>query len=208
MRQYFRRLAQAAVSRSHDAVKPLLWEGCCNAYTRFKEIYEAEPEKVCFGVRRFEFKEWGPSREIAFTLTRSCTLIYAREYTNMQITRGVLPLSVAQERQTWNTSEYKRQNIFSLSQSRVKVVQLKCYEETINWNAHVITDWSCERVANGVVDGALVTPVMCYLQIKRMSFMSYIIYIFLVKINSMCMLLIQWYLLLEHTCYTSNICRI
>jgi len=56
-------------------------------------------------------------------------------------------------------SEHRRQNTFSLSQGRVEVVQLKCYEKTINWNAHYITDWSCERDTNGVVDGALLVLI-------------------------------------------------
>jgi len=32
---------------------------------------------------------------------------------------------------------------------------LKKNEDTINWNAHYITDWSGERATNGLVDGAL-----------------------------------------------------
>jgi len=40
------------------ALKPLLWEVCCNAYTRFKSSYEATHDgKSCFGVRRFEFDQ-------------------------------------------------------------------------------------------------------------------------------------------------------
>ena len=41
-------------------VRPLLWEVCCDAYTRFKSSYN----KTCFGVRQFKFNQdgWGPSR--------------------------------------------------------------------------------------------------------------------------------------------------
>jgi hypothetical protein len=39
----------------HIALRPLLWEVCCDAYTRFKSSYEAaKGDKICFGVRRFE----------------------------------------------------------------------------------------------------------------------------------------------------------
>ena len=38
------------------ALRPLLWEVCCDAYTRSKSSYEAaHADKPCFGVRRFEF---------------------------------------------------------------------------------------------------------------------------------------------------------
>ena len=33
-----------------------------------------------------------------------------------------------------------------------KVVQLKCFEETINWHAHQTTDWSAESATKGVMD--------------------------------------------------------
>jgi len=39
----------------HIALRPLLWEVCCDAYTRFKSSYEAAQDgKICFAVRRFE----------------------------------------------------------------------------------------------------------------------------------------------------------
>ena len=39
----------------HIALRPLLWEVCCDAYTRFKSSYEAaKGGKISFGVRRFE----------------------------------------------------------------------------------------------------------------------------------------------------------
>ena len=39
----------------HIALRPLLWEVCCDAYTRFKSRYEAaKGDKIYFGVRRFE----------------------------------------------------------------------------------------------------------------------------------------------------------
>jgi len=45
--------------------RPILWEVCCDEYTRFKSTYEATHDsKPCFGVRRFEFDQdnWAPSR--------------------------------------------------------------------------------------------------------------------------------------------------
>ena len=39
----------------HIALRPLLWEVCCDVYTRFKSSYEAaKGDKIWFGVRRFE----------------------------------------------------------------------------------------------------------------------------------------------------------
>jgi hypothetical protein len=41
------------------ALRPLLWEVCCDAYTRFKSSYEAaHGSKTCFGVCRFEFNQY------------------------------------------------------------------------------------------------------------------------------------------------------
>jgi len=37
------------------ALRPLLWEVCCDSYTLFKENYEKEHnDTVCFGVRQFQ----------------------------------------------------------------------------------------------------------------------------------------------------------
>ena len=45
------------------ALRPLLCWVCCDAYTHFKTTYKAAHEgETCFGVRRFEFEQWGPSR--------------------------------------------------------------------------------------------------------------------------------------------------
>ena len=47
------------------ALRPLLWEVCCDTYTRFKSSYEAaHGGKTCCGVRQFEFNldGLGPSR--------------------------------------------------------------------------------------------------------------------------------------------------
>ena len=39
----------------HIALRPLLWEVCCDVYTRFKSSYKAAKDgKICFGVCRFE----------------------------------------------------------------------------------------------------------------------------------------------------------
>jgi len=39
----------------HIALRPLLWEVCCDAYTQLKSSYEAtKGGKICFSVRRFE----------------------------------------------------------------------------------------------------------------------------------------------------------
>jgi len=40
------------------ALRPLLWEVSCNAYTLFKSSYEAaHADKPCFTVRRFKFDQ-------------------------------------------------------------------------------------------------------------------------------------------------------
>ena len=40
------------------APRPLLWEVCCDAYTRFISSYKAaHDDKPCFGVRQFEFDQ-------------------------------------------------------------------------------------------------------------------------------------------------------
>jgi len=40
------------------ALRPLLWEVSCDAYTRFKSSYKAaHADKPCFGVRRFKFDQ-------------------------------------------------------------------------------------------------------------------------------------------------------
>jgi len=39
-------------------LRPLLWEVCCDAYTRLKSSYKAaHNDKPCFGVRQFEFDQ-------------------------------------------------------------------------------------------------------------------------------------------------------
>ena len=46
-------------------LRPLMWEVCCDAYTRFTSSYEAVHDgKRCFSVHQFEFTQddWGPSR--------------------------------------------------------------------------------------------------------------------------------------------------
>ena len=44
----------------HIALRPLLWEVCCDAYTRFKSSYEAAKSgNICFSVRRFELDYHG-----------------------------------------------------------------------------------------------------------------------------------------------------
>jgi len=69
------------------ALRPLLWEVCCDAYTRFKSSYEATHDgKRCFGVCRFEFDQddWGPiwgSAECKF-FARQGVVIPSTTYTN------------------------------------------------------------------------------------------------------------------------------
>jgi len=59
------------------------------------------------------------------------------------------------------------------------VVQLNVFEETINWNAHGITDWSAERATNCVMDdGALLIDTLpkdyaYVLQCRQNVHMSY-----------------------------------
>jgi len=46
---------QMSSHTNRPALRPLLWEVCCDAYTRFKSNYEAaKGGGICFGVRRFE----------------------------------------------------------------------------------------------------------------------------------------------------------
>ena len=71
-------------------------------------------------------------------------------------------------------------------------VQLKCFEETINWNAHYTTVWIAESATNGMVDGGILINILP----KDHCPMS-TTYICHIKLNSIHMLLIHIFMLLN-----------
>jgi len=102
---------------------------------------------------------------------------YRDTLTNIQITRLVLvPLSDAQKTHPWIMCKHSKQNISSRSKNRVEVVQLKCLQETINWNVHY-TQWQTGplralRMAWWMVGYSWI----CYWRITYMLFNIYSIY--------------------------------
>jgi len=40
--------------------------------------------------------------------------------------------------------------VYTVGKKCISVVQLECFEETINWNAHCTTDWSAASATKGV----------------------------------------------------------
>jgi len=126
-------------------LRPLLWEVCCDAYTRFKSSYEAAHDgKACFGVRRFEFDQddWSPSRGCAecIFLARQVVVVpftihrHTLKYTNHPRCQSCL--WVLRKSDSIEARVHSKLKTSSRWKNRVKVVQLKCFEEAINWNAH------------------------------------------------------------------------
>jgi len=127
------------------ALRPLLWEVCCDAYTRFKSSYEvAHDGKPCFSVRRLEFDQgnWGPSRGSAGcndfarqgAVIPFTTYTHTLKHTNRHRCQG--RLWVLRKSDTIEARVHDRLKTSSRWKNGVEVVQLIFFEETINWNAY------------------------------------------------------------------------
>ena len=88
-----------------------------------------------------------------------------------------------------------RSNTLSRSKNGVQVVQLKYFEETISWIAHLTTDWSAESITNGVMDGGVFMNMLPKHHIYVVQ--GYSIYVCIMKFNNIYMLLIHIYVLLN-----------
>jgi len=60
-------------------------------------------------------------------------------------------VTVLRKSNTIQARVHRRYQTSSRWKNRVEIVQLKCFEETINWHAHWRTDWSAESATKGVM---------------------------------------------------------